>query len=81
MSGNRGLPVGKPLPTAGGSVARTGKVNPGYNPHWQIKNHYRFQILIISHIGKFGITAHPFQIPKPSRLTTAQYFFYFTQRS
>jgi hypothetical protein len=28
MSGNRGLPVGKPLPTAGGSVARTGKVNP-----------------------------------------------------
>jgi hypothetical protein len=29
MSGNRGLPVGKPLPTAGDSVARTGKVNPG----------------------------------------------------
>jgi hypothetical protein len=28
MSGNRGLPVGKPLPTAGGSVHRTGKVNP-----------------------------------------------------
>jgi hypothetical protein len=31
MSGNRGLPVGKPLPTAGGSVHRTGKVNPGWN--------------------------------------------------
>jgi hypothetical protein len=32
MSGNRGLPVGKPLPTAGGSVHRTGKVNPGLAP-------------------------------------------------
>jgi hypothetical protein len=32
MSGNRGLPVGKPLPTAGGSVHRTGKVNPVRDP-------------------------------------------------